>query len=72
MGKVYSANDVMKAFKKLGFYIHHQRGSHITLKRDIPKKRIVIPKHKELAKGTFKNILRQADIKIEDFENLLK
>ncbi|MCS4541825.1 MAG: type II toxin-antitoxin system HicA family toxin [Euryarchaeota archaeon] len=31
---VVSSRDVVKALVKAGFYIHHQKGSHIALRRD--------------------------------------
>jgi len=64
---------VLKALKKAGFYIHHQRGSHIHLKHsDYPKKRIVIPYHnRDLAPKTLRSIIKQANLTIEEFIDLL-
>jgi len=35
------------------------------------KKTIPIPNHKELAKGTLKAIMNQADLKLDDLLNLI-
>ncbi|MCL5036791.1 MAG: type II toxin-antitoxin system HicA family toxin [Chloroflexi bacterium] len=42
------------------------------MKRDIPKGRVTVPNHKELAKGTFFNILDQAGLSLKEFQDLLK
>lgn len=63
----------MKALKRLGFYEHTQRGSHLTLKHPAKMERVVIPMHSgEIIKlGTLKYILQQADISVKELiENL--
>lgn len=44
----------------------------MVLKRISDGKRIVVPDHKELPKGTIRAILRQSDITIEEFVKLLE
>jgi len=51
--------------------MYRQRGSHITLIRDTPKAQVTIPNHKTIAKGTLRAILRQADLTVDEFDNLL-
>jgi len=58
---------------KGGFFVDHQRGSHVRLKH-ITKKylRITIPIHnKDLPDRTLRRILKQADLLEEEFLNLL-
>jgi predicted RNA binding protein YcfA (HicA-like mRNA interferase family) len=57
-----------------GFYIDHQSGSHARLFHSVrPELRVTIPIHsKDLPSGTLKSILRQADLSVEDFLELLK
>ncbi|HLT24222.1 MAG TPA: type II toxin-antitoxin system HicA family toxin [Ignavibacteria bacterium] len=63
----------MKAFNKIGYEIHHQTGSHIILRQGIaPFRRLTIPNHKELKKGTLRAIIRQAGLTVDEFNNLLK
>ncbi len=70
---VVSGTDTIKAFAKLGYYIHHQTGSHIILKKDAPlPTRLVIPKHKELRKGTLRGIIKDAGLEVDEFIKLLK
>jgi len=70
---VLSAKDVIKALSKAGFYAHHQRGSHIALRRDgPPPNRVVVPAHRELKKGMLRAIITQAGLTIEEFIKLLE
>jgi predicted RNA binding protein YcfA (HicA-like mRNA interferase family) len=47
-----------------------QRGSHLKL-RDPAGKTVIVPMHRELARGTLRSILRQADLTVEAFVELL-
>jgi predicted RNA binding protein YcfA (HicA-like mRNA interferase family) len=66
---VITPKKLLKVFQKLGFYIHHQTGSHINLRHSKKKHlHIVIPFHgKDLAPKTLKSILVQAEISIVEF-----
>lgn len=63
---------MVKILNKVGFVQVSQRGSHIKLKRhklnntDI----LIVPNHDELAPGTFRNILRVAQVSLEQFDKL--
>lgn len=70
-----SGKDAIKAFGKIGFFIIHQRGSHVKLSRKIDnqKQTIIVPLHKILKTGTLRNgILKPINLSTEDFINLLK
>ena len=69
---VVSGKDCIKTLKKIGFYFKRQEGSHIIVRRDKPFAQLTIPDHKELDKGTLRAILRQAEIGVDEFINLLK
>ncbi len=56
---------------KAGFYVKRQRGSHIILRWDDPFSQLVVPAHKTLDRGTLRAIIRQADLTVEQFLNLL-
>mgnify|MGYP001589267263 CR=1 FL=1 len=65
--------EVIKILKILGFYVHHQSGSHIVMRHMFDSsRRVTIPMHnKDMKKGTLHNILKQAGISAEEFvENL--
>ena len=61
--------EVIDALKKVGFAYVSQKGSHMKYSNGIRK--VIIPNHSEIAKGTLKSILQQADITLDEFMNLL-
>ena len=67
---VVSGTDVITALGKVGFVQVSQRGSHVKLRNDEGKTAIV-PLHRELAPGTLRSVLRQAELTVEDFAALL-
>ena len=68
-----SGQDIVKALFQLGYEIDHQTGSHIILRQqNSPHRRLTIPNHKTLAKGTLRAIIRQAGLARDDFMALLK
>ena len=69
-----SAQEAIRALEKLGFVQVRQRGSHVVLKKRTAAGEIgcVVPLHSELAMGTLKSILRQAQVDPEEFEANLK
>ncbi|HHE47502.1 MAG TPA: addiction module toxin, HicA family [Candidatus Acetothermia bacterium] len=67
-----SGKEVVKALKKVGYEIDHQTGSHIILRHsNPPHRRITVPDHKELAKGTLRALIRQVGLTVEEFLDLL-
>ena len=50
----------------------HQTGSHVILRQSIaPHRRLTVPDHKELAKGTLRAIIREAGLSVDEFRDLL-
>ena len=70
---IVSGRKVIKALTKAGFKVAGRKGSHIKLKKKVDDKVfvVIVPNHAELARGTLKSILRQANIMKEDFLKLL-
>ena len=66
-----SGKDCIKALGKAGFYIKRQKGSHIILCRDEPFAEVVVPNHKALDKGTLRAIIRQVELEVDEFIQLL-
>ena len=62
---------IIKAMKKLGFKKCSQKGSHAKYINTPTGNIFIIPMHNEIAKGTLKSILEQANIDLEDFLNNL-
>ena len=67
---VCSGADAVKAFCRLGYVMDHQTGSHIIL-RHSNMRRLTIPNHRELAKGTLRSLLREAGISRDQFIEIL-
>lgn len=50
----------------------HQTGSHIILRQSAePHRRLTVPNHREIAKGTPRAIIRDAGISVEELIKLL-
>jgi predicted RNA binding protein YcfA (HicA-like mRNA interferase family) len=69
---VLSGRAAVKMFQKLGYEVDHRTGSHIILRFSAsPHRRLSVPDHRELAKGTLRALLRQAGLTVEEFVGLL-
>ncbi|MEO8164192.1 MAG: type II toxin-antitoxin system HicA family toxin [Betaproteobacteria bacterium] len=69
---VVSGREVVKALGKIGYVLDRQRGSHMILRQQTPPhRRLTVPDHKEVAKGTLRAIIRQAGLAVEEFNDLL-
>ena len=66
-------DQVLAALKRGGYYVHHVTGSHHAIRHpDKPAVRITVARHnKELKRGTLRGIIRQAELSVDDFINLL-
>ena len=69
---VVSGRDAVKAMRKIGYELDHQTGSHMILRRFTPPyRRLTIPDHKELARGTLRAVIREAGLTVDEFAALL-
>lgn len=69
---VVSGKETLKVFQKIGYQLDHQTGSHLILRHATsPFRRLTIPNHKEIAKGTLRSLIREAGITVEEFTKLL-
>jgi len=67
-----SGREAVKALGKIGYVLDRQRGSHIILRQqNPPHRRLTVPDHMEVAKGTLRAIIRQAGLTVEEFNELL-
>jgi len=69
MPKLYSSSDIIKVLQKKGFIYISQKGSHAKFRKTgNPTLTVIIPTgKKEIPLGTFKSILRQANLTENDF-----
>jgi predicted RNA binding protein YcfA (HicA-like mRNA interferase family) len=69
---VVSGKELVRALSKLGYELDHQTGSHIILRNaHPPHRRLTVPNHRTIAKGTLRQVMREAGIGIEDLADLL-
>lgn len=69
---VVSGKDLVKAMSKIGYEFDHQTGSHMILRQTVsPFRRLTIPNHKEISKGTLRAIIKQSGLTLEEFINLI-
>ena len=70
---VISGIKVVKALSKIGYKIDHQTGSHMILRhKEEPHRRLTVPNHDEIAKGTLLAIIKQSGLAKEEFMELVK
>jgi predicted RNA binding protein YcfA (HicA-like mRNA interferase family) len=64
---------LVRALKRAGFEEQRQRGSHLHLRRASDGKRVTVPVHqgRTMPVGTLRAILRDADISVDEFRELL-
>jgi len=67
-----SGRKVVQALLQIGYEKDRQKGSHIVMRQiSYPHRRIVVPDHKEVAKGTLRAIIRYAGLTVEELIKLL-
>ena len=68
-----SGHKVIKVLSKAGWVQRRIKGSHAILTKviDNQKMALVVPLHKEINKGTLIEIIRQAQLKREEFLKLI-
>lgn len=66
---VLSGKEIFKILQRIGYYFRDQEGSHIHL-RYKTRKPLTIPNHKEIARGTLRQIIRDAGLTVEEFMKL--
>jgi predicted RNA binding protein YcfA (HicA-like mRNA interferase family) len=60
---------IIGALRKCGFVFRSQKGSHAKYSNGV--RVAIVPMHGSVPRGTLKSILKQADISLENFLNLL-
>ena len=71
---VVSAYQVIRVLQHIGYEIVRQRGSHIRLRdeTDPDHSPITVPNHKTIKPGLLHQILRDANLTVDQFLSLLK
>jgi predicted RNA binding protein YcfA (HicA-like mRNA interferase family) len=71
---VVSGTEVVKNLTKIGFEVVGRSGSHVRLKKRVNEKVwiVIVPMHRELAKGTLSSIIRQSGLTRDEFIKTIK
>ncbi len=65
-----SGSEAVKKFRKAGWTVSRQKGSHVMMVKPGYLWTLSIPQHKELGPGLLRKLLKQAQIEIEAFNEL--
>ena len=68
--RLCSGAEAVKKFRRAGWSVDRQVGSHVMLTKVGYLYTLSVPQHKELGVGLLKKLLKQAEIIIEDFNEL--
>ena len=71
MSKTFSGKRVVKALRRIGYIVDHQRGDHVFMHNLEKNLSVIVPLHKEVKKGTLNNIIKKAGITIEELKELI-
>jgi predicted RNA binding protein YcfA (HicA-like mRNA interferase family) len=66
-----SGGEAVSAFNKIGWKVKRRNASHIILKKKSVKVNLSVPDHQILKTGTLRNLIRKADITVQEFIVLL-
>jgi predicted RNA binding protein YcfA (HicA-like mRNA interferase family) len=66
----YKAKEVLRRLERAGFEVRRQSGSHVVLRHADGRQTYVAMHSRDVPKGTFRSILKQAEMDEEEFKNL--
>jgi predicted RNA binding protein YcfA (HicA-like mRNA interferase family) len=74
MGKLgnISGKEAVKAFERAGWQRIGQVGSHLVLSKPNVRVNLSVPQHKELSTGTLRALIRNANLTVDEFLELLR
>ena len=67
---VISGAEAVRRFKRAGWRVERQRGSHVILLKEGCVASLSVPQHSELAAGTLRALIRAAGMTVEEFGRL--
>jgi len=66
------AREIVRKLEHAGFVFRRQSGSHMILRRDEPRARVVVPDHKQVRAGTLRRIVADTGMTVDQFIQLLR
>ncbi len=67
-----SGRAAVAAFKRAGFEVERQTGSHIILVKSGAVLTLSVPNHRELKPGTLRALIRKSGLSVTEFTELLR
>jgi predicted RNA binding protein YcfA (HicA-like mRNA interferase family) len=64
---ILSGRDVVRVFASLGWRVARQSGSHIIMIKEGEIASLSVPDHKEVARGTLRQLIRAANLSVDEF-----
>ena len=64
---ILKGRDVVRVFESLGWQVVRQNGSHIIMIKEGEIATLSIPDHREVARGTLRNLIRLSGFTIAEF-----
>lgn len=61
----------VKAFRKAGWSVTRYKKNHIIMEKSGSIVTLSVPKHKELKRGTLRDLIKDAGLTVEEFVDLL-
>lgn len=68
--RLCSGAEAVKKFKRAGWDISRQAGSHVMMVKPSYRYTLSIPQHHELGVGLLRKLIKQAEITVEEFNAL--
>ena len=68
--KLVSGAEAVKKFQRAGWTVMRQKGSHVMLAKPDYQWTLSVPQHDVLGPGLLRKLLKQAEISIEEFNEL--
>ena len=68
-----SYQEIVRALQRDGWIVIRQRGSHIRLQKRLGERtmKLTVPAHRPVKRSTLSQILKQAELKLNEFLKLL-
>jgi predicted RNA binding protein YcfA (HicA-like mRNA interferase family) len=66
-----SGKEAVRVFEKAGWKAAGQVGSHLVMTKSGIRANLSIPQHKELSVGTLRALIRNAEMTVDEFLNLV-
>lgn len=68
--RLCSGAEAVKKFRRAGWIVDRQVGSHVMLVRENYPYTLSIPQHKELGIGLLRSLIREAALTVQEFNDL--